>query len=83
MLIDYAVIPYNVENYELYKEYKNYFISNNLSSLSSDQIELIIKNTNINHLILPLGSKAESYFIERYSFINLNDLGRLFLNIDS
>lgn len=83
MLIDYAVIPYNVENYELYKEYKNYFISNNLSSMSSDQIELIIKNTNINHLILPLGSKAESYFIERYSFINLNDLGQLFLNVDS
>lgn len=82
VLIDYSLIPYNLENYHIYKQYKDLFNGKSLKDLEIDEILLIINNTNVSELLLPEGSFAEVYFINNYEFIKLNNLGNLILKVN-
>ena len=82
ILIDYSLIPYNLENYQIYKRYKGLFNGKSIKNLKVNEIQLIINNTNVSDVILPEGSIAEKYFIKNYNFVRLDNLGNLILKVN-
>ena len=81
MFLDYSLIPYNVDNYIIYEEYKKLLKNKNLKSLTSLEVMHIIKSSNITELILPFDSLSEDYFISNFDSIELDNFGHLILNI--
>lgn len=81
MFIDYSLIPYSVENYTVYEEYKKLLKNKNLKNLTSEEIMKIIKLSNITDLILPFDSLSEEYFLSNFNSIKLENFGHLILDI--
>ena len=81
LLIDYGLIPYNIQNVELYNKYKNYFNGKNITQLTTDEILIIINNTNVTDMILPKENLSNEYFKNEYEFIYLPKLGFLYKEI--
>lgn len=81
LLIDYGLIPYNIQNAELYNKYKNYFNGKNITQLTTDEILIIINNTNVTDMILPKENLSNEYFKNEYEFIYLPKLGFLYKEI--
>jgi len=81
MFLDYSLIPYSVDNYIIYEEYKKLLKNKNLKSLTSLEVMHIIKSSNITELILPFYSLSEDYFISNFDSIELENFGHLILDI--
>ena len=81
MFIDYSLIPYSVENYVIYEEYKKLLKNKNLKNLTSEEVIEIIISSNITDLILPFDSLSEDYFLSNFDSLKLENFGHLILDI--
>ena len=81
MFIDYSLVPYSVEKYKIYEEYKELLSNKNLKNLTSEEIIEIIISSNITDLILPFDSLSEDYFLSNFDSLKLENFGHLILDI--
>lgn len=75
--LDFALIPYNMNNYSIYKSYKSLFNGKSLKNLTEDEIINIVYKTNVSELIIPIGSYSENYFLSKFNYIKLDNFGYL------
>ena len=82
ILIDYSLIPYNEEKYTTYKRYQNFFQNKSLENLSTEEVLNIINNSNTTDIIIPRDSQSEKYFLNKFIYYELDDLGYLVLDVN-
>lgn len=82
VLIDYSLIPYSEEKYNIYKKYQNLFNNKFIQDLSKDEVLYVISNSNTTDLIIPNDSLSEEYFLKNFEYYKLPNLGYLVLNVN-